>query len=508
MSITRTEQPKLDLFHQQPEITRKRNARELWRKLKATVARGGEIFRTLCQQIFHRSKNHLKTFPIQFKLSLILTSLVLVIVTILNIFVLQHEKRILRERLDELCLLNIKSLASSIPGYLLIEDIAPIAEAVFRTQKAGISGLKSIAVIDRSGKIVASSLVTNFTDSVIAPGKSAWLMELDRLTRIESETEYEYYHPIYIEQQKLGIVEFRFSKANLHRPVVEAQQMILKFTSIIVLLAIIGIYFLSKKMVMQIQALSEGAKQVAQGNLDVQIQIHSNDELGQLSHEFNYMVIGLREKLQMQKFVSKATIRMIKEYSGAPIIQRRSHKQYISVLFSDVRKFSQVAENHSPEEVVELINIYLDLQARIIEQNNGIIDKFVGDQVMGVFEGKSHENFAQQAAVGMQKAIRELNRKRITQKKIILEVGIGLNNGDAVIGNMGSQERMDYTVVGSTVNLGHHLCANAKPRQIIASQSFIEKIDYYYPIIKLDPIPIKGRIRPVKVYEIDYNHEL
>jgi class 3 adenylate cyclase len=463
-------------------------------------------------------KTYYPLFPIRLKLIIILTSLVLGVALALSLFVLQHEKRMLFNRLDEFCQFSVKTLSNTIGGDLLVKSDAQILEAVDRMQKSGISGLIGIRIIDlnrldltRQGKIVVATNDPNYalmdTANRIRDEQLAEIMNLTRFQIEETTDTYDYYYPIVIAKIQIGVVKFIFSKKVILKPIADAQNVFILASAIIVLLTIIGIYFLSQKMVSQIQNLSFAVKQVAQGRLDILIPIKSNDEIGQLGRDFNNMVIGLREKFQMEKFVSKTTVRMIEKYGGNLELPHKSEKKEISVLFSDVRKFSLISEKYSPEEVVKLINIYLDLQAQIIAQNKGIVDKFVGDLVMGVFETRWHEKEALRAAVGIQKAICSLNRKRTEDDKVILEVGIGLNSGAAVLGRMGSQDRMDYSVVGSTVNVASYLCDRAKPRQILATDNFIEKTEGIFVARQLDPIQSKGNYRQISIFEIDYECE-
>jgi class 3 adenylate cyclase len=463
-------------------------------------------------------KTYYHLFPIRLKLIIILTSLVLGVALALSLFVLQHEKRMLFNRLDEFCQFSVKTLSNTIGGDLLVKFDAQILEAVDRMQKSGIKGLIGIRVIDlnrldltRQGKIVVATNDPNYalmdTTNRIRDEQLAEIMNLTHFHIEETMDTYNYYYPIVIAQIQIGVVKFIFSKKVILKPIADAQNVFILASAIIVLLTIIGIYFLSQKMVSQIQNLSFAVKQVAQGRLDILIPIKSNDEIGQLGRDFNNMVIGLREKFQMEKFVSKTTVRMIEKYAGNLELPHKSEKKEISVLFSDVRKFSLISEKYSPEEVVKLINIYLDLQAQIIAQNKGVVDKFVGDLVMGVFESRWHEKEALRAAVGIQKALCSLNRKRAEDDKVILEVGIGLNSGAAVLGRMGSQDRMDYSVVGSTVNVASYLCDRAKPRQILATDNFIEKTDGIFVVRQLDPIQSKGNFRQISIFEIDYECE-
>lgn len=471
---------------------------------------------TLLLNFLRRLKFLFKSFSIRLKLSIIMGTVAIAVVVILSIIVYQSEKKLLRERLDELCNVSVKSLSTLIKGNLLTDKERDIAEIIMRIKKLGISGLRDIWVINRDGKIITYSSLMNELNPSITSEQLTMLLQLKETKTIETETNYEYYYPIFHKREGvgfeenvfLGVAGLRFSKSEVFAPINSAQKIIFTVMIVIILITVLVISFLSKRMVLQIQELFVAAKRIGAGDLNVRISIKSRDELGRLGREFNNMVIGLQEKLQMQKFVSKMTVDMIKKHDNSLELSPASEKKIITILFSDVRNFSTISEKLPPEEVVELINIYLDLQARIVEQNFGIIDKFVGDQIMAIFEENNQVRNAMRCAVGIQKSIQELNQRRLRTNKTILEVGVGLNTGPAVIGHMGSQERMDYTVVGSTVNVGYHLCAKAKPRQIIATLQLIESLNgAAYPTIKLEPIRIKGKSQPVEIFEIDYNRE-
>ena len=332
---------------------------------------------------------YIRKFPIRLKLNLILISVVLVVTLIMSIFVLQHERKLLLDRHKLLCQLSLTNLSNSIAGHLLDNNRAEILEVIFRIENSNFSGLSSVRVILRNGEsIPPNSAISHPNKGEPAPDL-AWLNNLTAMELKTTDREFLYYYPVRVMRQgtpvQLAAIEFRFSKVLVLRPIAQAQQVILVVTILIILLAFIGIYFLSDKLVLQIRQLSIGAKRVARGNLTVQVPVTSTDELGELSLEFNAMVRGLREKLQMQKFVSKATVQMIKQYSHDSEFPRNGNKSFISVLFSDVRDFSSTAEAYPPEEVVHLVNVYLDLQACLIEQHNGIVDKFVGDEIMALF---------------------------------------------------------------------------------------------------------------------------
>ena len=226
------------------------------------------------------------------------------------------------------------------------------------------------------------------------------------------------------------------------------------------------------------------------------------DELVDLGTAFNSMAKGLSEREKMTKYLSKAAVESVKGNAntimGGKLIKA-------AILFSDIRSFTTVSEKLEPESLVKLINIYFDLQTKIIEKYGGIVDKFVGDQIMALFLEEEMADQAVQAAVEFQKEIRKLNTKRKKANKEILQVGIGIHYGPVMIGSMGTKTRMDYTAIGDTVNLGARLCSIAKPGQIVIPQKMIRRLKGSYSIVKMEPLILKGRNRPVQLYSVNYD---
>jgi class 3 adenylate cyclase len=463
------------------------------------------------------SKGLFNSFPIKQKLSIIIGLIVVAVIFVLSIIFQQTEKKLLQSKLEEICNLSVQYLSYVIQEDLLLGEYDRIKAPVLRIKNQNIKGLDYAWVINRYGVCIAHTnlRLTEREQQFISEDHKKFLLALKTPTVSEHETHYDYYYPIFevkksgAEQTSvfLGVTGIGFSKEVLLNPIRDAQKIIYMIALLVTLLSVLGIYFLSQRMVQQIQALSEGARQIGQGNLDIKISVNTRDELGQLAQEFNNMTMHLKEKLQMQKFVSQMTRQMIKKnlYSNEQSI--KSEHCEIGVLFSDVRDFARFSQRNKPEIVVAVINIYLDLQAKIIEENFGIVDKFMGDQIMGVFEGTNKHINTLNAAVAIQKEISKLNFKRRISNLEILTVGIGINIGQAVLGNIGSQDRMDYTVVGDVVNLASRFCDIAKQGQVITSSQLYSSFKFFYPMAKLGAIKIKGRDEPVEICNIDYHRD-
>ncbi len=447
--------------------------------------------------------------PIRFKLGLLIVSIVMSVLIVFSIVVIHSQKTALMQRMTQVCNVLIRNLSESVKGDLLFDQDEQVIEQVLRLKNTSIEGLRKVAVINRNAEVVAGFDAEG--DVVEIPNPKD-LLKYRELTVVEFEHSFNYYHPIVTELKGkdivLGVAFVSFSKQAILAPITKARRLALAFASLITAIAIIGINVISKKVTKQIQLLSDGARQVGQGNLGVQIQVSSKDELGMLAHEFNNMLQHLREKLHMQKFVSKLTVDMIRDSVRADTGRPLAIKHEVTVLFSDVRNFSSIAEQLDPSEIVKLINIYFDLQTRIIESHNGVVDKFMGDQIMAIFQGPSMADDVLRAAVEVQRQIRMVNQKRMAADKITLEMGVGINSGSAVLGNMGSSNRMDYTVIGDVVNVAARLCAAAKSGQIITSYNVAKSVNGSYPTSRLKSISVKGRMQEIEVCEVDYDRDI
>ncbi len=466
------------------------------------------------------------SLQIRVKLIIIIGILFVGLTSILSFILVQNGKRIFNDRLAETCTLSLRHISQTIKDELLLYyrsesdanansiHLAHMRETILNVAAENIDGLSYAAVVDRNGIIIAHTDLDLISHRV-STADSLYFTRLNDTTVRETGDIIEYIRPILARRESepdnpvhLGSSILGFSKAIILRPIRTATGTIVVATGVIILLAVVIIFFIARSMTAQIDALAEGVRQVGQGNLNMEIPILVDDELGHLAGEFNSMIVHLREKLQMQKFVSKLTVQMIRKRSGSQELQPVGERREVTLLFSDVRSFSMMTEQLGPEEVVKLINIYLDLQSRIIEENNGIVDKFMGDQVMAIFIGETQADDALHAAVEIQRSIRELNKRRKRRGEVVLTVGCGLNIGQAVMGNMGSQSRLDYTVIGDVVNLSSRLCALAKPGQIIAPIEMVDRLNGEYPTIRLNPVLVKGRSQPVDIFEVDYDRAI
>lgn len=207
------------------------------------------------------------------------------------------------------------------------------------------------------------------------------------------------------------------------------------------------------------------------------------------------------------KYVSKDVINHILE--NPERLKLGGEKREITVFFSDIRGFTTISEKLSPEQLVHLLNEYLTEMTNIILAQNGVVDKYMGDAIMAFWNAPldqpRHAERACNTSLQMEKRLKELQIKWTKKGVPALDIGIGLNTGPAVVGNMGSFERFDYTAMGDTVNLGSRLEGLNKPygTRIIISATTKAKVEKKpFVVRKLDMVMVKGKKEPITIYEL------
>lgn len=271
------------------------------------------------------------------------------------------------------------------------------------------------------------------------------------------------------------------------------------------LVAVAGAVIFSTRISRPILEISRVARHVGKGNFEVRVnERKSEDEISELGRQINEMVEGLRQRFELQKFVSDQTIDAIKRSDDGGI-RLGGERKVATVLFSDIRGFTTFSEQHEPEVVINMLNTYLRRQAEIVSKHHGDIDKYVGDELVAVFQEKDMVRNAVSCAIKIHQAVKILNRENPEWGHI--QVGIGINTGEMIMGAMGSEERMDYTILGDSVNLTARLCSHAGPGETFLSKNSYRHINNRkflktIHIVKEDPIQVKGKVERIQIYKV------
>jgi adenylate cyclase len=209
----------------------------------------------------------------------------------------------------------------------------------------------------------------------------------------------------------------------------------------------------------------------------------------------------------LERFLSPAISRKIA--AEAADIRLGGESQRITLLFADVRGFTTMAETMKPREAVEVLNEFFARMTNVIFQHDGTLDKYLGDGLMALFGApfalQNDAEAAVRAAVDMQKSLAELN---IISGKPPLNIGIGIHTGEAVVGFLGTERRMDYTAIGDTVNVASRLTSQAGPGQIVISRATHAQLGREITCCQLSAMKLKGRAEPIEVHEVIWRDNL
>ncbi len=254
-------------------------------------------------------------------------------------------------------------------------------------------------------------------------------------------------------------------------------------------------WILARKLSVPICDLSVGTRRVREGNLEEEIPVRSRDELGELTIAFNEMMRDLREKEQYRNLLEKVSDESVAQamIEGTLNPELGGEVRRVTVLFCDIRGFTELTETMPPEDVIEILNEHMTAMTRVVRENLGVVDKFVGDEIMAVFGAlKSYGNNGLNACRAA-RAMRE-ERDRINgETGMDIQIGVGLATGDVLAGCMGSADRLNYTVLGARVNLGARLCGRAGPGEILMDEETWREIgETDWSIERVEGLRLRG----------------
>lgn len=304
----------------------------------------------------------------------------------------------------------------------------------------------------------------------------------------------------------------------------------------IILISTVAGYSLIRRSADNVFYLSKETQLAENGEKSDPIQVQGDRELNEIATHFNSL-IGRLDKmkrknqeqatqlmvysrdlaLSYQKTKQEEELRnRLSRYVGTNLVEKLidlkggglvdTERRQVTVLFADIRSFTTIAERMTAEDVVLMLNQYFSVMVDIIFKNNGLLDKFVGDQLIAVFglvdaSGNAAEN-AIRSAIEMQESTEEMMKKRLQANLELFEVGIGINTGNAIIGNIGSSNRMDYTVIGDCVNIAARLEEMAIGDEIIiGEQTFLDNPGEFN-IESRGEVYVKNKMEPVICYNV------
>ena len=311
--------------------------------------------------------------------------------------------------------------------------------------------------------------------------------------------------PIVFKGKTLGEVHVGVSIDFIKQLINKERLTIILVTFFIILIGIAIAILLGFRFSKPISHLVLATQEIGVGNYRHKIVLARNDELGNLATAFNRMGSELWKNSLMQKsfgkYVGSEVLDMILADPESAWLKGR--KNEATIVFTDIRGFTSYSEANEPEIIVERLNEYFEIATRSIQDYGGYVDKFIGDAVLGVFGvpiyHQDHVERAVRAAMDMQE---KFHQEKEYGKEILQSVGIGINTGIVVSGNIGSANKMEYTVIGDSVNVASRLNGLAKSGEIIISKSVCDHLGDLIDVQALSLQYIKGKSEPVDTFKV------
>lgn len=447
--------------------------------------------------------------PLKVKLSLLITGLVVIAVVLVSVFLLRTQQSTLTEAVTKRGLTIAANLAAGGKSALVASDDLTlnilIKEAmedrelvyvVFVDEERVVRAHSDLAMI---GKPLArpAGLAEPTSDLLVQSYRGEGRQEILDISS-----------PLMFSGTPVGTLYVGFSKQAIADALAQARNQAAIITAVMIVVGVTGAAGLASVMSRPIFRLVNATRAIAQGDFSVEVPVASRDELGVLTESFNRMARNLREKEMIKRAFTRYVAREVVE----EILKDPEHlvltgeRREVTVLFCDIRGFTPLAERLAPEEVVRVLNDFYTLMIETTFKHDGTLDKFLGDAVMAVFGAPipfpDHAARSIRTALDMQAGIKGLNERRLAAGLDTFEVGIGLSLGEVVAGTVGTEERMEYTVIGDSVNLAARLQAEAKAGTILVSRRTYERVHDLVEAMALGALKVKGKEEHVEVYQV------
>lgn len=281
--------------------------------------------------------------------------------------------------------------------------------------------------------------------------------------------------------------------------VVQFQNLLAQFYALVLFASLIAVLFLARSITNPISSLALAVKRIEAGDYEMQAQVRSRDELGELADSVNSMAAGLAEKEKVRDLLGKVVSHQIAEELLNNPVELGGEERNATILFSDICGFTSYCEGKSPRQVLEELNKVLSRISDIIERHSGVVDKFQGDAVMALFgapvAGPNDTANAMRASLEIIAALQEVGGG--------LSACVGVNTGLVVAGNLGSNNRLNYSVIGDTVNLAARLESLTRyysVSNIVSEASKNAAPDFFYR--ELDEVRVAGKKDSVRIFEL------
>jgi adenylate cyclase len=440
--------------------------------------------------------------PLGLKWSLAIAALIVVAMGMLGFHLIQQQDLVYRGQADRFSEVIVDQLLRVSGEPLMAGDSLSLQLLLQRHVQSPM--ILGASLANAEGVVEAEAGVPTAPPAGAAPagGEAAWEWETSEYQAVS------YRRPVVYQDVVAGYLTVSFDRLPVEQGLSETLRFLVVSTGLLIIVGVIFSFALAYRLSRPIEHLARAGEALAAGR---PASGERRDEIGQVLDTFQHLAEGYRRKNEAEEALSRYVSPQVaqKVLSDESTPRLRGHRVDGSVLFCDIVGFTSLSEHLDPGEVAELLNHYFGYFAVAAESCNGTVDKFIGDAIMVVFgvptEDPHHALHALTCGLLIQQLTERINRRREAHGEAAIQLRVGIGSGPMMAGNLGSHARMQYTVVGDTVNVAARLCAMAEPGGVLLTETVLAKgqpgeRSHYHP---RGPARLRGRAEDVAVWVMD-----
>jgi adenylate cyclase len=442
--------------------------------------------------------------PVALKLALVIAALAVLVMGALGAILLSQHTHALQDQAESFGETMARQLAGASAELVLAEDRLALGALVNNLVTS--EGVRGAAILSADGNALAEAGTHRGDPVEVSPWGQGWRWRMP----VSNEPVATWQVPVRFQDVDVGHARVAYSLAPLEAATRRSVALLVTATLVMALLASLAAGVIGKRLTRPIDDLMDASRAIGAGDYGFRFTERRNDEIGHLMESFNEMARGLLEKSQVEsalaRYVSPGVARQV--MSNLEQVQLGGRHVEGTVVFADIAGFTRLSERLPPAEVADLLNEYFGYITRIATECHGTIDKFIGDCAMVVFgvtePDPDHRLHGVTSAVMLQRLVARLNEARQRRGAPPVTFRIGINSGDMLAGNLGASDRMQYTVVGDSVNLASRLMSIAEPGETVAPKDVADdpRVMRYIRTRSSLEIRVRGRETPVPICRI------
>lgn len=464
----------------------------------------------------HHYKNkffsYLTKSGIQKRLTLAFTSLILLTVVILaSVLLTDFGKTLLRAIMDSGSALADRTasiIKTNISDRIAMEDYLSIEAKKNENAAFPFNSVSYYRRDPKSTEYVIRVSTNPALENQVLDADSAALIN-EEASMLDSSDSIEFRAPVNLSGVNLGFVSVIYERQTIYGPFYRTMVKTIVISLLFLYISIFITYLFGRTIsqpilylgmsvnliATRLQSMVRGQSKVSADKLHYEDRVDTRDEIKSLSMEIGNMTTVIRGVVP---YISASTLQHSER--STPMTEQKN----LAFLFTDIRGFTSICEGLSPEDVVNMLNHYLDLQTEAVIENGGDIDKFVGDELMAVFDGPDKELRACKAGMAIRSAMAKAQEEARNKAGSIISIGLGINSGPVVFGSVGARDRMDFTSIGDTVNLAARLEGANKTygTKSLISETVYNRVKDHFLCREIDMIAVKGKNIPVRIFEV------